>query len=135
MNYFWRIISLETPVFLFSLPMNMWPNNWQSIFDGVEGFDQCAIITQEKKYPDKFFLRWKYKNKTKRKMSSDSSANNNKMQWICSYPPIIIIVSIWPQICQNYFTSLLLSILLKKFCNLIWCNSWLVISKNKLAIN
>ena len=46
--------------------MNMWPNNWQSIFDGVEGFDQCAIITQEKKNTLTNFF-WGESTKTKQK--------------------------------------------------------------------
>ena len=47
MNYFWIIISLETPVFMFSLLYltSFLCNNWQSIIDVVERL--CSWVKSE----------------------------------------------------------------------------------------
>ena len=51
-NYFWNMISLETPVFMFSLPRfmftllrNIWrtiDNNWRSIIDALENLGYAS---------------------------------------------------------------------------------------------
>ena len=48
MNYFWKIISLETPLFMFKL-LRLFDSllmNWQSIIDVVERLCQCFVRSQ-----------------------------------------------------------------------------------------